>query len=454
MIEVVSQVINKFLSGNVRSVKARRNIIASIGIKGASIIIGFLLVPLVINYLDQTRYGVWLTLTSFLAWFSFFDIGLGNGLRNKLAEAIANNDFELGRVYVSTTYFILTVIISVIAVLFFIANHFINWSRILNIDPSTQIELSKLATIVFGLFFLNFIFNNIGKILLADQRTAASNLFGPLSNLLSLIVIYILTKTTSGSLLYLGLVMSISPVLILIIASVYLFHKDYTHLRPSLKYIRFKYSRDLFSLGAKFFIVQIAGLVMYQSTNIIISQYFGPAEVTPYNLAYKYFSLVYMLFTLILYPYWSAFTEAWVKDDIIWIKSTVNGMLKIWSVLSVLTILLLIISRRFYIIWIGKEIIIPFQLSFFMALFFITFMFGGIFNMFINGVGKIKLQLYLSLISSIIFIFVSIGLIKVFKFGISSLVLASIIGNIEGFVIAPIQYYKIVNKKAVGIWNA
>jgi len=68
--------ISNFFKGHERSVKAKKNIIASFGIKGISIIVGFLMVRVVLDYLDQTKYGIWLTLTSLLTWFSFFEIGL------------------------------------------------------------------------------------------------------------------------------------------------------------------------------------------------------------------------------------------------------------------------------------------------------------------------------------------------------------------------------------------
>jgi O-antigen/teichoic acid export membrane protein len=77
-------------NGNVRSVKAKKNIIASFGIKGISIIIGFIFVPLLIDYLGTFEYGIWITLGSIVGWINYFDIGLGNGLRNKFTEALAN----------------------------------------------------------------------------------------------------------------------------------------------------------------------------------------------------------------------------------------------------------------------------------------------------------------------------------------------------------------------------
>ena len=96
-----------FTEGHERSIKAKKNILASFLIKGCSIGISLLLVPLTINYVNSSRYGIWLTLSSIVAWLSFFDIGLSQGLRNKFAEARAKNDDSIAQVYVSTTYALL-----------------------------------------------------------------------------------------------------------------------------------------------------------------------------------------------------------------------------------------------------------------------------------------------------------------------------------------------------------
>ena len=55
------------------------------------------LVPLTINYINPLQYGIWITISSIITWMSFFDIGLGNGLRNKLAQCLAINDFETSK---------------------------------------------------------------------------------------------------------------------------------------------------------------------------------------------------------------------------------------------------------------------------------------------------------------------------------------------------------------------
>jgi len=115
-----------FTEGPKRSIKAKKNILASIIIKGLSILISLVLVPLTINYVNPTQYGIWLTLSSIVAWFSFFDIGLTQGLRNKFAEAKANGEDNLAQILVSTTYAILAIIFSVVWISFISINNFLD----------------------------------------------------------------------------------------------------------------------------------------------------------------------------------------------------------------------------------------------------------------------------------------------------------------------------------------
>src|SRR5437868_2015111 len=94
--------IDFFTKGHQRSLEAKKNIIGSLVIKGISIAIGLILVPLTIHYINPSQYGIWLALSSMIAWISFFDIGFTHGLRNKFAEAKAKADKDAARVYIST----------------------------------------------------------------------------------------------------------------------------------------------------------------------------------------------------------------------------------------------------------------------------------------------------------------------------------------------------------------
>ena len=445
----LKSVLNK---GHDRSVKAKKNIFASFIIKGCNIAISLVLVPLTIHYVNPTQYGIWLTLSSIIGWFAFFDIGFGNGLRNKFAEAIAKDDHQLARIYLSTTYAILSIIIVCLLVIFLCLNPFLNWTSILNTPASMAAELSTLALLVFVFFCLQFILQLITTIITANQQPAKASFFNFLGSLFSLTVIFILTKTTSGSLIYLALSLGFTPVLVLTASSLWFYTHEYKKYAPSIKFVKFSYARELMSLGLKFFIIQIATVVLYETSNLIIAQLFGPAQVTPYNVAYKYFGIIPMVMGIIMTPFWSAITEAWVKQDIPWIKSTMKRLQLLWVVLSLVTLGMLLVSNFVYKLWVGKDLFIPLSISVAMASYVIINAWNGIYSQFVNGVGKIKLQLYIALASTLINIPLAIYLGK--HAGIYGVVLSTTIISIMGAIASPIQYYKIINNKARGIWAA
>ena len=437
--------------GHERSVKAKKNIIASFIIKGLGIAISLVLVPLIINYINPTRYGIWLTLSAVIAWFSFFDIGFGNGLRNKFAEALAIGEVELARIYVSTTYAILAIIISIVLVLFLCVNPFLNWATILNTEPEMAGELSTLAIIVFVFFCLRFVFQLINTVLSANQEPAKASFFDLLGNLLSLSIIFILTKTVEGSLLVLGTVFSLTPVLVLVFSSLWFYRNTYSRFAPSIKYVRFSYARNLMSLGIKFFIIQIAALILFNTNNIIVTQLFGPGEVTTFNVSFKLFSIITMIFSTIAIPLWSAFTEAYTKEEYGWIKNTLSKVRKVWALLIVLTIILLLGSPWIYKMWVGDAVSVPFALSAAMSSYVIVYIWQTMHVFFLNGIGKIRLQLYLVIFSGLINIPLAIFLGK--RIGLVGITLTSTMLFTFMGIVFSIQTRKILNKTAIGIWN-
>ncbi|MFZ4706090.1 MAG: lipopolysaccharide biosynthesis protein [Bacteroidales bacterium] len=444
--------VKSFLSeGHERSINAKKNILNSLIIKGLSIFISLFGVPLTIHYINPTQYGVWITLSSIIAWFGFFDIGFGNGLRNKLAESMAKGENKLARIYVSTTYAILAIIICIVLLLFFIVNPFLNWSKILNTPPEMAGELSLLALIVFVFFCMQFVLQLITTILNANQQSAKASLFSFLGSLFSIIIIFILTKTTSGNLLYLGFVFGATPVLVFLSSSIWFYSHQYKKYAPSIKFVKFRYARDLMTLGLKFFLIQIAVIILYQTSNIIIAQLYGPAQVTTYNIAYKYFSVIPMGFGIIMMPFWSAYTEAWVKKDIDWIRNSIKKLINIWIIICIVSVIMLIFSNFIYRIWVGKEIVVPISISSVIALYVVLNAWCGIFSLFLNGVGKIKLQLYSALFGAIVNIPLAIFLGK--HFGVAGVVFSTCLLALTSAVWSPIQYYKIINNTAKGIWD-
>lgn len=439
--------------GHERSIRAKKNIISSLLIKGLSIIISFVMLPITLSYVSTSEYGIWLTLSSIVGWFAFFDIGLTHGLRNKLAEAMARGDNDLAQTLVSTTYAILGLIFTGILVISLGANTFLDWSKILKVESNLQSEISTLAIIVITYFCMSLVLRIITTVMLADQKPAGSSLIHLIGQIISLAIIFILVRTTEGSIVKLGLVLCFSPLAVLIFANFFLFKGLYKIYRPSLSKVNFSFARGLFSLGAVFFVIQLAVLIQFETANIIIARNFGTTDVTSYNVVHRYFGMLNMAFAIFLTPFWSASTEAFQKTDYQWIRNGIRRYNQLNIVFIVFGIIMLAFSNLVYKIWLGEGTVnIPFTLSLFGFLFFNTSIFGGKYVSFLNGISALRIQFIACLFSPFLYIVLVLFLIKTLNMGVYALYIAAIFANFNTFILAPIQTHQVLNKGKKGIW--
>lgn len=443
--------LEKLFKGNSRSVKAKKNIIASALIKGADTLVYLLLVPLTLGYLNAYEYGIWITLSSILSWINSFDIGLGSGLRNKLAIAVAEGNKEKGRIYVSTTLYMLIILIAIIFIISMFAVHQVDWYTLLNADNSAVGNIKEVIIASLLFFSLNFIMKFIGNVYQALQLPAVNYLITFGGHFFSLVVIYILTKTIPGSLFWVAIAYSAAPPFIYMCCYPITFYKFYPYLAPSPRYFKKEYLKDLLSLSMSFFLLQVMGVVLFSLSNILISNMFGPDQVTPYNIAYRYFSIVSMLFSLLLAPIWSATTDAYVKGDLEWISKCVIKLSKIMALLFMAILLMIVIAPLFYKIWVGTKVGIPMLLTIFTGAYMFVLLWSLTFSTILNGIGKLRIQIMVIICVACLYYPVCSYMGE--KMGVVGIVVGMLVINIPGAILNTIQLHKLVNNRAFGIWN-
>lgn len=446
--------LQQYFFGDQRSAKLVRNIIFSFLIKGYALFIQFALVPITLDYLDKLQYGIWLVLASILEWFAYFDIGIGHGLRNKLSEAIATGDFRLARIFTSTAYAMITLIFTSFIFIFALINPFLHWSAILNVSPQQSAELGSVVFFVFAFFCIRFILGLITSVIFANQDPALRNVMGPLGSTLSLILIVAFSKYVSGSLFWISLIFSGAPLVVMLAATLILFNTRYKSIRPSIRLVHFTYSGKLLGLGVGFFIIQVSMLVLFSSANVVLTQLYGPEEVTVYNIANKYFTIGIIVNGIITLPYWSSFTEAYFKKDFEWIRGAIRK-LQLFSMLQVGgQLLLLVLADPIIRLWVGESVTIPWLMKVMLTLYVVIQLLAAPYNIFINGVSRIRLQLYMALLSIVITIPLAILFAKTLAIGPSGVVLAMVCSTLPGGILWKIQTDKIINGTARGIWDA
>lgn len=415
-----------------------------------SIVVAFLIVPVTIGYVSAELYGVWLTLSSIMTWIAFMDVGFTQGLKNRLTEAIAIEDWDRGKELVSTTYFMMLIIFVPVSIILMLLVPLIDWCDLLNVNRIYSEEVIKVMVVVIGFACLQMIVNVLVSVIAAFQKVALSNSFSVIGNVLSLLVIILLTKTCPSSLMYLSVTLCSFPVIVTILASFYFYHREYRKIAPSFTKIRTGLVKDIFGLGYKFFIINIQVIVLYQSTNVLISYVSSPLMVTSYNLAYKYLNLGMMLFTIITAPLWPAYTDAYTKGDYDWMIATRKMMQKVFAASIMLSVLLIIVSPVFYKIWVGDKAEVPFIMTLSVAFYVIAYCWSNLNGTLIVGMSKLKIQTILCIIGMLLHI--PMSLILSDSFGAYGVLISLTFITLIYAIVVNIQVNKILNRTAVGIW--
>lgn len=229
MIKKTLSYLNK---GNRRSARAKKNIAAMFALKGVSILCQLAVVPMTINYVSKYEYGIWITISSLVAWLSFFDLGIGNGLRNKMIEAVETGKHRLAKVYVSTSYAIISIIVACVWAVSVSASFFIDWCEVLNARAGLRQELVWTVVIVVTNFSLLFVLGLNRTLLNAVQKPAVASVFDTMTQLLLCVVLLVLINTTSGSLINLALAMGGTSMLVLVASNIWTFTGVLKRYRP------------------------------------------------------------------------------------------------------------------------------------------------------------------------------------------------------------------------------
>lgn len=380
------------------------------------------------------------------------DVGLGNGLRNKLATYIAEGNILKAREMVSSTLAMLIIIIIPTLAILVVTESYANLYVFFNVSPQRIDNLVQITIVATIMVCATFILKFLGNFYMGLQLPAINNGLVTIGNTLALIGTYIVYLSGFHSLLLIAIVNTAGPLMSYLLCYPITFYGKHKNLRPSIKFVNSSSVKELFLIGAKFFVLQIAGIILFFSTNIIISKLYSPSMVTPYQIANRYFMVAMLLFTIICVPYWSATTDAYAKNDIKWIKRSNKTLNYFMLFIFALITLMIIVSPFIYNIWIGKKAIIPLPVTILVGLYQFVLIFSTRYSYVLNGLGKLKLQLYVTVSVAIAYIPLAL-LVTHNNANINALLILMSVINIPGLLINAIQYKKVISGTAQGIWT-
>jgi O-antigen/teichoic acid export membrane protein len=402
-------------------------------VKIFSAVINLVTVPLTLNYLGAERYGLWMAISSILALMSFADLGLGNGLLNAVSKANGNKSDRDAQIAVSSTFFILMGIASLLFVVFISIYPFVSWESVFNVKSKTAIyESGPTMMVLVVMLLINMPLGVIQRIQDGYQEGYRFQLWLIVGSLLSLFGLLVCIYFKSG-LVWLVIAFSGGQLIATLLNGMMLFSKKRSYLKPKLKYFDLIIGKQLINAGLIFFLLGLFTLLGNASDNIIIAQTLGPKSVAGYEIVKKIF--LFSMFTqFIIQPLWPAFAEALASGDIDWAKRTLKkGLLLSIGGGAVMTLPLLVFGRQIITIWVGKEFMPSWSLLFGFYAFVLIANYGGVMSTFLNSGPLLRKQILIVGLASI-----SSVLLKIYlslNFGVSGIIWATVIGYGVFFII-------------------
>jgi O-antigen/teichoic acid export membrane protein len=391
-----------------------KGILTAITGRGIGAVTSFIAVPLTVRYLGADRYGVWITLTSVLSWLTIFDLGIGSTAINKVAEALALRDFAAAKYRVNAAYIALTSIALVIGLGVVVAWPFISWPAVLGAKTSSNYAEINLATaFAFIVFLACFPFSVTPRIMGACQKVTLANYWSSAGSLLSLLLLVMATQLHMG---LPGLVLAFSGSLLLVgTTSTVWLYRHFDWLKPALRSVPRKHVSDLLRTGLPFFAVQISGILLFQTDNIIIAQILGAGAVTPYSVTWRLFSYATLLQVVAIPALWPAYADAFARRDLSWIRKTYRYNLNFAIGSSaVCVVVLVVIARRFISLWAGPAAVPSFPLVIAMAVWSLLSVVSWCESCLLGSAGRVKGQAIYSGIGAVVNILVSIWMGRAF----------------------------------------
>lgn len=383
---------NRLLVGNVTGV---------IFLKGLGLALSLFSMPLYMEYFnDNIILGLWFTILSIINWIISFDLGLGNGLRNNLTIALANNEHLKARQIISSGYFILGFVTVVILVVVMILSKVADWNSFFNLstDLISPKLLSKAVTVtLFGLV-ISFFLRLITSINAALQLPVINNVLTFLTSLLLVAYLFLFKRSDNPieSLEKISWAYCLIVNLPLLIVTFITFHHPkLAKCFPGPKYVDRLASKQVMSVGIIFFVLQLLFMVIFVTNEWFITKFFSPESSVIYQIYNRLFMVLTNIFMLVLVPVIAAITKAFAEGRYSWISNMKRILYFVTIAASVIQVILVLFLQPIVDFWLRENSIkIDYHVAAIFATTSVICIWVSTQSAIVTGLNKLNVQLY------------------------------------------------------------
>lgn len=413
-------------------------------------------VPYLIQAFGVRNFGLWLAISSFANSVYTLDFGLSNGFRNQFTTALSLGDKKDAQQSLSTIYFLLAMIAVLVFLVFVLCYPWIDWQTLFQLNGA-EVASAKLALWWISLFFcIKLVVSVINTVLIAAHKVALSSFLELIQMLGGFLLAWAFNQGLDFPFQTMVLLLTSLPVFVYAFASWPIYTFQMAGIRPLFSAVKFSIVKQFLGKGIQFFIIQITAIFLFTIGGFVAANMYGLEAAASFGLINKYYSIPLMGFSVVLTPFWAGFTDAWIKKDFFWIRRILRNLLSLWLVFVLGLGFMVYFSDQAFSLWLGKQAGTskPEKIGFVLgAIFTALCTWGNIFSFFLNGVGRLRVQMLSAFFIILAMFPVLFGLNQAFGMNYINLFITIIILMLLGVVVGPLQTYLLLNGKAKGIWG-
>jgi O-antigen/teichoic acid export membrane protein len=327
---------------------------ASSAVQLVSVAAGFVITPLLVRHLGAVQYGIYETIASTVAWVGLAHFGLGPSVLNELATARTLRSPERGAITVSSATAVQVAIAALLFVMIVATAPVVSWARIVNAPANMAAAASMAVIIMLVLSVLQLPFGLGSAVFEAHQRGYIAQGW-QLTSLGLRLAAVVSAVALGGSLALVVLALTMPGLLVQVAQYIHAFYLSYPQLRPRATLVSWMEGRALLTVGADFFVLSIAALIITSTDNLVIAHVIAPSAVTPYAVTSKLTQVPTMITLLALQAAWPAYRET-ATTDVAWLRRTHRRMRLLGVAAPVLVgLTLLLAGRPFIQLWAGPD---------------------------------------------------------------------------------------------------
>lgn len=371
----------------------------------------FVSYPMTLHYLGTERFGLWMIVSSFNMAVSFSDFGLGNGLLTVVAGSSGREDQVAIRQAISSAYLIVSALAALIMLGLGLSAFHPFWPSALAIhQPATIAQLPYALLAFAACFTINIPLSLATKIQAGMQQGYTAALWQAVGSILSLILI-ILAIMVHADVATLILAFMGGGVIANLLNSILLFARS-PQIRPGLSSASAAMAKTLLRTGIAFFFLQLVISLSFGYDSVIVARSLGAVSVAQWAIPERLFSVIGIFSAFALQPLWPAYREAIGRRDMEWVRVAFRNSLLMTAGGAAAVAVGLTLASPFVIpLWVGNVI---HPALWIMASFGLWRLIDATYNClttFLNGLGKLRLQMWVTSVVSAVMLGLKIVLV-------------------------------------------